>query len=384
MASYFSRRDSAPGTRRPAPPAARVGHVYLDVRRRVLHCLNDAARELSREGVPLTGADLAHRPLQTLAGGPVTAADLPLLRAWREKAARDAVFLMPAAAGAAPKRMEWHTAPLSDAQGEVLGVMGTVRVGPPEPDWLQLAGLAHDLRTPLQALRLLAPLLENTVVLAPAAAELIERMRAATDRALAIGMDLLEWARGPMQSGRQVTRAWFPLAPLAAELAAEQRPAAQRKGIGLHTDLGAAEGLEVHTDRVRLGRLLANLLANAVRYTSAGQVRFTATWRADDQGRPEALALGVVDTGAGISPEDQESIFQPFERGRAGKESDSGKASDSGGSGLGLAVVDRLVEELGLALEVFSEHGRGSSFELLLPMNLLRPQSVGERGASAP
>ena len=54
----------------------------------------------------------------------------------------------------------------------------------------------------------------------------------------------------------------------------------------------------------------------------------------------------VLDTGTGISQEEQESIFQPFERGRAGKE------DDSGGSGLGLAVVDRLVEELGLALEV--------------------------------
>jgi two-component sensor histidine kinase len=373
MASYFSRRDSAPGARRPTPPPARVGHVYLDIRRRVLHCLNDTARELAREGVPLTGADLARQPLQTLAGEPVTAADLPLLRAWREKASREATFMLPAAGGAAPKRLEWHAAPLSDSHGEVLGVMGTVRVGPPEPDWLQLAGLAHDLRTPLQALRLLAPLLEGTVVLAPAAAELIERMRAAGDRALAIGMDLLEWTRGPMQAGRQVTRAWFALAPLAADLVAEQRPAAQRKGIDLHTDLAAAEGQEVHTDRVRLGRLLANLLANAVRYTSAGQVRFTASWRADEQGRPESLALGVVDTGAGISPEDQESIFQAFERGRAGKE------SDSSGSGLGLAVVDRLVEELGLTLEVFSEHGRGSSFELLLPMSLLRPQSVGER-----
>jgi signal transduction histidine kinase len=255
-----------------------------------------------------------------------------------------------------------------------------VRVGAPEPDWLQLAGLAHDLRTPLQALRLLAPLLENTVVLDAAAAELVERMRAAADRALALGMDLLEWCRGPMQTGRQVVREWFPLAPFVAALAAEQLPAAQRKGIELEAHLAAADGLEVHSDKVRLGRLLANLLSNAVRYTASGRVRFTAAWRADAQGRRQALTLGVLDTGAGISPEDHESIFDPFARGKAGKE------SDSSGSGLGLAVVDRLVEELGLTLEVFSEHGRGSSFELLLSNDLLRPvpPDSGERGASAP
>jgi signal transduction histidine kinase len=127
--------------------------------------------------------------------------------------------------------------------------------------------------------------------------------------------------------------------------------------------------MEILADRVRLGRLLANLLVNAVRYTPAGQVVLSAEWREGAEGK--ALAVGVVDTGPGISTEEQESIFQPFERGRAGKD------DDSGGSGLGLAVVDRLVEELGLELEVFSEFGRGSAFHLLIPAGRLRP--VGEK-----
>jgi signal transduction histidine kinase len=373
MGSFISRRDSVTGSRRTTAPPARVGHVYLDVRRRVLHCLNETARELAHEGVPLTSSDLARQPLQTLTGDPVTSADMPLLRAWREKASREAVFLMPDLSGTerAAKRLEWHAAPLSDGRGEVIGVMGTLRVAAPEPDWLRLAGMAHDLRTPLQALRLLAPLLENSAVLDPAAQELIARVRSASDRAMEIGMDLLEWCRGPMQSGRKVTADWFALAPSAAALAAEQAPAAQRKMIALHTDLTAAAGIEVFSDRVRLGRLLANLLSNAVRYTTAGQVRFTASWRTDEGGLRKSLALAVLDTGGGIPLEDQESIFNPFERGKAGKEN-----SDSGASGLGLAVVDTLVEELGLTLEVFSEHGRGSSFELLLPPSMLREAQI--------
>ena len=79
MTTFFSRRDSTPGTRK-AAPTARVAHVYLDVRRKVLHCLNDTARQLAAEGVPFTSGDLAKRPLTNLAGDAVTSADLPLLR----------------------------------------------------------------------------------------------------------------------------------------------------------------------------------------------------------------------------------------------------------------------------------------------------------------
>jgi signal transduction histidine kinase len=71
--------------------------------------------------------------------------------------------------------------------------------------------------------------------------------------------------------------------------------------------------------------------------------------------------------------EEQESIFQPYERGRAGKEDDSGPLSSGTGSGLGLSVVDRLSEELGLTLEVHSEHGRGSAFHVLISPTMLRP-----------
>lgn len=362
--SFFSRRGgAAAGTQKPMT-GPRVGHFYLDVRKRLLYCLNETARDLVREGVPVLRHDLARQPLSTLAGEAVTADDLPVHRVWQHGAPCEATFVL-ARPGAAPQHLTWSAAPLSDAEG-LRGVVATVSVGPPEPDWEELAGLAHDLRTPLQALRLLVPMLEGTPLLHPEAHAVLDRIRTAADRALSIGMDLLEWARGPTLGPHRVERDWFPLAPFLTELATEQLPPARRKGIEMTLDLAAAEGLEVHTDRVRLGRLLSNLLSNAVRYTSAGRVVFSATWREDAAGQREALSLAVVDTGAGLSAEDQESIFQPYERGKAGRE------GDSGGSGVGLAVVDRLVKDLGLTLEVFSEFGRGSTFELLLPPTALR------------
>jgi signal transduction histidine kinase len=99
-----------------------------------------------------------------------------------------------------------------------------------------------------------------------------------------------------------------------------------------------------------------------------------ASWRDDTEGKRQGMTLSVIDTGPGITQEEQESIFEPFRRGKGGKE------SDSSGSGVGLAVVDRLVEELEMTLEVFSEYGRGSAFELVIPMKFLR-QATGERPA---
>jgi hypothetical protein len=363
-----------------------LGHVYLDVRRRQLHCLNARARQLRKEGVPFTAADLEHHPLRTETGDLVTATDLPLIRAWRENHACEATFLFPEGAGPY-QRVTWSVSPIPDSKGGVIAVVGTVLAGVPEPDWQTLAGLAHDFRTPLQALKLLLTLMDRPASRPEDAQEVHARIHASATRALEIGTELLEWCRGSVRRDTNQI-GWFKLEPFLEELASEQRVAAQHKALTLLTNLEATRGVEVHIDRRRLGRLLSNLLSNAVRYTDSGQVDFSAAWQnaPPDPLAPITLPLGqtvaaarvlvlsVVDTGTGISTEEQESIFHPFERGRAGKE------GDSGGSGLGLAIVDRLVEELGLSLEVYSEYGRGSAFHLSLPLSVMRTkQRAGEQ-----
>lgn len=360
-------------------PSASLGHVYLDVELRQLHCLDFRARQLRTEGIPFTPEDLDKQVLRRSSGEAITVDDLPLIQAWRESRPVEASFLLTRESGAVHK-ITWTAVPLRDKQSNLAGIFGTVSCGIPEPDWQELAGMAHDLRTPLQALKLLLALMEGKNLSSAESEEVRKRIQASADRAMDIGLELLEWCRKPVLAGQRRSRSWFPLEPYLLQQAGEQQAAAEQKNLKLFTDLSAARGLEMYSDRHRLGRLISNLLSNAIRYTAAGAVEFKVAWRRKPQEPnlpgttsalvPEAhtgdLIISVEDTGVGITTEEQESIFQPFERGRAGKE------GDSGGSGLGLAIVDRLVEELNLTLEVYSEFGRGSLFHLVVPSGMMR------------
>jgi len=322
--------------------------------------------------VPINPADLKHRALLHVDGGAVKAEDLPLARAWREGTPQEATFFLPRV-GSVPHTLFWTAAPLRGEEGAVVGVSATAVLVSPEPDWEELAGLAHDLRTPLQALRLLIPILQPQCT-SSQSTELLQRLGGSLDQIQAIARELLEWCRGPMQGKREISRDWVSLEPVALDAIAAQRLAAQRKDIQLVVNLSAASGVQIRTDRSRLGRLFANLLTNAVCYTSDGQVSLTASWRGKPEDPDQVLVLAVEDTGAGMGAEEQESIFQPFQRGRAGQGD-----TDSGNSGVGLATVDRLVGELGLTLEVFSTAGQGSRFELLVPRDMVRQQQVADR-----
>jgi hypothetical protein len=159
-------RGGGPPRPRPVTPPG-VGHFYLSGQGR-LYCLNETARQFIREGVPVTEEDLARAELMTPEGQPVRPEDLPVPRARRERAACEATFLL--SGGGLPTRcLTWSAAPMLSPRGDLVGVSATAVITPLEPDWEELAGLAHDLRTPLQSLRLMVPLLESAVHLGPAA-----------------------------------------------------------------------------------------------------------------------------------------------------------------------------------------------------------------------
>ena len=126
-------------------------------------------------------------------------------------------------------------------------------------------------------------------------------------------------------------------------------------------DLQAPEApLTVHADRIRVRQILLNLLSNAIKFTNEGG-RITVTARLDDGGRLARVA--VTDTGIGISPEDQKKLFQEF------VQLDAAASRRYEGTGLGLALSRRLVEQHGGAMGVESAAGRGSTFWFTLPVD---------------
>ena len=125
------------------------------------------------------------------------------------------------------------------------------------------------------------------------------------------------------------------------------------------SDFDAPDDLpDIYVDPDRLAQVLGNLVNNALRYTPArGEVILSAARHGADQ-----VELRVRDTGAGISPENLSHIFDRFYRG------DEARFSETGESGLGLAIAKSIVEAHHGSVSVESVEGKGSTFILRLPM----------------
>ena len=128
--------------------------------------------------------------------------------------------------------------------------------------------------------------------------------------------------------------------------------------------------LWLRTDRVKLGRILGNLLGNAIKFTDRGQVRVEAH-RLDGPG--SGVAIRVIDTGVGIAPENQEKIFDEFYQ--------LSDPQRSKGSGLGLSISKRLVHAMGGELTVDSERGSGSTFTITLPGSAVLTRAEASRSS---
>lgn len=128
-------------------------------------------------------------------------------------------------------------------------------------------------------------------------------------------------------------------------------------GVALTVDVGEGDpALEVQVDPDRMGQVLNNLIANALRYTpSGGRITLRAV------SRPDGVRLTVRDTGAGIPPEDLPYVFDRFWKG------DRSRARSSGSSGLGLSIARQLVHANGGQINVESQLGVGTTFVIELP-----------------
>jgi signal transduction histidine kinase len=221
-----------------------------------------------------------------------------------------------------------------------------------------VANMSHELKTPLNAIIGFGELLEEGEAgstLSPKQREFIGHMVSSGKHLVTLMNDILDLSR--IEAGRIDLRRESVAVSAVLDAARETvRPLAMKREIALDAEFPPGlPSLEV--DPVRITQVLYNLLSNGIKFTpKGGRVRL----RAAVEG--QSLLIAVEDTGIGISAADQKRLFREFER----IEPAAGPRPE--GTGLGLALVKRLVELHGGSVRVSSELGKGSTFVVCLPL----------------
>ncbi|HEX5789006.1 MAG TPA: ATP-binding protein [Woeseiaceae bacterium] len=229
-----------------------------------------------------------------------------------------------------------------------------------------LAAASHDLRQPVQALRLLAGALRRTVK-EPLALEMVANQQESLEGMTNLLNSLLDVSRldaGALQPNVRE----FPLQDLLDRFASEWTRQARHKQLALTVEPCPAS---VRSDPDLLAEILQNFVSNAVRYTQQGAVRIAAAETGD------TVDISVIDTGIGIAPDQLENIFREFYQVRT-------PARKREGFGLGLAITHRLADLLGHGVAVTSVPGEGSTFTVRVPRsgNAVRTGRGRERAAA--
>ncbi len=213
--------------------------------------------------------------------------------------------------------------------------------------------ISHELRTPLNSILGYAQLLEEDEAMPAHRRQAVSVIRRGGDHLLGLIEGTLDIAR--IESGKLTleTRA-TRFADGLAELARMFELQAAGRGIGFRFEVDGALPKVVRTDEKRLRQILINVIGNAVKFTTRGQVSFRVTHQR------EMARFEIEDTGPGMSEAELARVFEPFERGSAAS------GMSGGSTGLGLTIARMLTELMGGEMSVKSTPGAGTTFTIRL------------------
>lgn len=217
-----------------------------------------------------------------------------------------------------------------------------------------VANVSHELKTPVGAISLLAEALDDAAEDEEAVRRFATRMNKEAIRLAALVQDIIELSR---LQGSDVMRGGGPinLDGVIAEAVDRNKLTAESKNMSIR--VGGTVPEPIYGDRDLLMTAFRNLIDNAIRYSPDG-----ATVGVGLSAKDGVARVSVTDQGPGISPEDQERIFERFYR------IDAARSRQTGGTGLGLSIVKHVISNHGGDVSVWSQLGRGSTFTVRLPL----------------
>lgn len=217
-----------------------------------------------------------------------------------------------------------------------------------------LLTITHDIKAPAASIAGFIDLLAEYVD-RPKAIGYLKSIGGSAQHLLQLVSALLDYHQ--LESGKaEIHEESFSPATLIRECVGGMKPLALEKGLLLEANINVADSMVCRSDAFRIKQIVNNLVGNAIKYTDEGKVTVSTAYMS---GR---LTIGVADTGCGMTPEEQQRVFNAFTRlpGAQGKE----------GVGLGLSIAREIVERLGGTINLVSRKGEGSKFTVVIPMEM--------------
>lgn len=217
-----------------------------------------------------------------------------------------------------------------------------------------LLTITHDIKAPAASIAGFIDLLAEYVD-RPKTIGYLKSIGGSAQHLLQLVSALLDYHQ--LESGKvEIHEESFSPATLIRECVGGMQPQALEKGLLLESNINVADSMVCRSDAFRIKQIVNNLVGNAIKYTDEGKVTVSTAYMS---GR---LSIGVADTGCGMTPEEQQRVFNAFTRlpGAQRKE----------GVGLGLSIAREIVERLGGSINLVSRKGEGSKFTVVIPMEM--------------
>jgi signal transduction histidine kinase len=230
-----------------------------------------------------------------------------------------------------------------------------------------LATMSHELRTPLNSIIGFSEVLNGNVNLNDRQQRYVANIQTSGKILLGMINDVLDLAK--IESGKMEVRGDdFSIRDVCEALTNLTRPMADSKDVTLECRIDEAIPL-LRQDPGKIRQILYNLLSNAIKFTPEGG---RVTLRARGEGR--SVVLEVEDTGIGIAEDEREAVFEKFRQAKVPGRADDVLTREHQGTGLGLSIVRELARLLGGEVHLRSQLGRGSTFTVKIPMQLVGDQ----------